>query len=202
MLNVELFENRLDRARETSQDPETLGIIASTLRNWNDRGDLLALNRINPWRVANENGLRLEQVAPEFIRGVKSQLFSLHWEVHCPHCNGIVNEYADLAEATEHSNCDMCAVDFPADFNERVEVSFSLAKDILSLHLPPVCEVNPALCTQAKPGLWTGRSRRANIGSFVRLHVLMEPCPSPAKRRMRFKRRRLFSSPIVFTSPR
>lgn len=145
MLNEELFENRLARAREASQDPETLTIIANTLRKWNAGGELLALNRINPWRVANENGLSLERVAPEFIRGVKSQLFSLHWEVHCPHCNGIVSEYADLAEATEHSNCAMCAVEFPADFNERVEVSFSLAKDILSLELPPVCEVNPAL---------------------------------------------------------
>lgn len=165
MLNEELFENRLARAREASQDPATLAIIANTLRDWNARGEFLALNRINPWRVANENGLSLERVAPEFIRGVKSQLFSLHWEVHCPHCNGVANEYADLADAHEHSSCGMCAVDFPADFNERVEVSFSLAKDILAFDFPPIGAVNPALepTDLLKGALGAGESKTVEL---------------------------------------
>jgi hypothetical protein len=60
----------------------------------------------------------------------------------------MVNDtFTSLKEVRSTTHCKMCNADYTADFHQRVEVSFSLAKDIETLNLPPFCVPPPSIPT-------------------------------------------------------
>ncbi len=142
-MNKELFRERLEslNQRDGGADKEAVRAIEEALPTWLEEGDLLRVLRINPHDVAARAKLEPGRVIPEFLHGVSVQLFDFHWDVHCPHCNMITSEWHDLNEAAGMSSCPMCEVDFDVDFMTRVEVTFSLTRDILDVAVPPMCEV-------------------------------------------------------------
>lgn len=149
MLNEELLEDKLRSHRGRGDvDRQAIDAIADAARGWIATGDLIKVHRMNPYDVSAVSGIDVERIVPEFLHGVRGHLFDLHWDVHCPHCNGITEEYHSLADAGAAGSCPMCDVEFDVDFVERVEVSFSFTREILDLQLPPVCEVPESLNAQ------------------------------------------------------
>ncbi|MCR9142189.1 MAG: adenylate/guanylate cyclase domain-containing protein [bacterium] len=148
-MNQQLFEQKISELKSRrgadSASVEAVDAIAATARTWLESGDLIKIHRINPHQVQEQSGVPVARLVPEFLHGVRAQLFDLHWDVHCPHCNGITQEYGNLSEAGEPGECLMCEVEFDVDFIRRVEVTFSLNKEILDLNLPPVCAVPDSL---------------------------------------------------------
>lgn len=145
-MNLELIKQKTQalKARKGA-DSEAIESIVASARHWFESGDLIKIHRINPHTVEARTGVPVSRLVPEFLHGVRGHLFDLHWDVHCPHCNGITQEYDNLSEAGEPGECPMCEVEFDVDFIQRVEVTFSLNKEILDLNLPPVCAVPDSL---------------------------------------------------------
>jgi class 3 adenylate cyclase len=120
-------------------------VALEAIKNWLLQSSLLQRLRINPYYIAANSGCHVEKITSEFLYGVKAGVFDLHWDVHCPHCNMITAEFNDLGNASALSFCQMCEHSFEVDFLERVEVTFSLNKEIEDPKLSPVCAPPPIL---------------------------------------------------------
>ena len=141
-MKIELLIKRIEKLKKRSAANTT---AIDAIQNWLNNSNLLQRLRINPYSVANDSGLEVKAIISEFLYGVKAGLFDLHWDVHCPHCNMITAEFNDLADASALSFCEMCERDFEVDFLDRVEVTFSLNKEIEDPKLSPVCAPPPVL---------------------------------------------------------
>jgi class 3 adenylate cyclase len=53
-------------------------------------------------------------------------LFELRWELMCPTCQVAKAEAQGLAELPMRFHCDTCGIDYDADFDQRVELRFSV----------------------------------------------------------------------------
>ncbi|WP_228062005.1 adenylate/guanylate cyclase domain-containing protein [Coleofasciculus sp. LEGE 07081] len=120
-------------------------VTIDAIKKWLFQSTLLQRLRINPYYIAEDSDCNVEKIISELLYGVKAGVFDLHWDVHCPHCNMITAEFNNLGNASALSFCQMCARSFEIDFLERVEVTFSLNKEIEDPKISPVCAPPPIL---------------------------------------------------------
>lgn len=135
---IQVIENLKARTGASS-------VAVEAIKNWLFKSTLLQRLRINPHYIAANSGCHVEEITSEFLYGVKAGVFDLHWDVHCPHCNMITAEFNNLENASALSFCQMCERSFEVDFLERVEVTFSLNKEIEDPKLSPICAPPPIL---------------------------------------------------------
>ena len=139
-MNTNLFLQKLETLK---QRPESHLPAIEAIQHWIlEFADTLPKQRINPVKVATYANLSTVQVIPEFLYGVLNGVFDLNWEVHCPHCFGISDNYQHLSKAVGQSFCKGCEKEFHADFAQRVDVTFSLNKEIDDRQFTPVCTQN------------------------------------------------------------
>lgn len=141
-MNIELLSKQIESLKARA-GVNTIAI--DKIKEWLLQSNLLQRLRINPHHIADAYSLKVEEITSEFLYGVKAGVFDLHWDVHCPHCNMITADFKNLAETSALSFCEMCERSFEVDFLDRVEVTFSLNKEIEDPKLSPVCAPPPIL---------------------------------------------------------
>lgn len=102
------------------------GPLAAPLSQWFDGAALTQLFRMNLRLIAQELSLPLKDILSSFLKGVKNGAFTLAWEYHCPHCNGIPDFKHRFDELSSGSFCPLCNVDFRNSLDKNVEVTFTL----------------------------------------------------------------------------
>ncbi|NJK74633.1 MAG: hypothetical protein HC942_11815 [Microcoleus sp. SU_5_6] len=141
-MKIELLEEKIAQLKKR---PGASGGTLDRIENWLKGSHVLQRLRINPYYVAGDLVKNVKRITAEFLHGVKAGVFDLHWDIHCPHCNMIADEFKDLADTSEMSFCPMCEREFKIDLLDRVEVTFSLNKEIEDPQLRPVCSPPPVL---------------------------------------------------------
>jgi class 3 adenylate cyclase len=141
-MNIELLKEKLEQLKKR---PNSSKGTIDQIEKWLLGSHVLQRLRINPYYVAGDTVKNIKRITSEFLHGVKAGAFDLHWDIHCPHCNMITDEFNDLADTSEMSFCPMCERDFKIDLLDRVEVTFSLNKEIDDPQLRPVCAPPPVL---------------------------------------------------------
>jgi class 3 adenylate cyclase len=137
MMNTHLFLQKLEALKKR---PEGYLPAIEAIQHWVlEFADTLPKQRISPVKVAMYANLSVVQVIPEFLHGVLGGIFDLNWEVHCPHCFGISDNYQHLSKAVSQSFCKGCEKEFQADFAQWVDVTFSLNKEIDDRKFTPEC---------------------------------------------------------------
>nr|WP_228057603.1 adenylate/guanylate cyclase domain-containing protein [Tychonema sp. LEGE 07203] len=145
IVNIELLKENLEQLKKR---PNSSKGTIDQIENWLTGSHILQRLRINPYYVAGDTVKNIKRITSEFLHGVKAGTFDLHWDIHCPHCNMITEEFKDLAGASEISFCPMCDREFNIDLLDRVEVTFSLNKEIEDPKLRPVCAPPPVIQNQ------------------------------------------------------
>jgi hypothetical protein len=141
-MNIELLKEKL---KQLKKRPNSSKGTIDQIEKWLIGSHILQRLRINPYYVAGDTVKNVKRITSEFLHGVNAGAFDLHWDIHCPHCNMIAEEFKDLADASEMSFCPMCDREFKIDLLDRVEVTFSLNKEIEDPQLRPVCSPPPVL---------------------------------------------------------
>ena len=141
-MNIELLKEKFELLKKR---PNSSKGTIDQIEKWLLASHVLQRLRINPYYVAGDTVKNIKRITSEFLHGVKAGAFDLHWDIHCPHCNMITDEFKDLADTSEMSFCPMCERDFKIDLLDRVEVTFSLNKEIEDPKLRPVCAPPPVL---------------------------------------------------------
>ena len=152
-MNTHLFLQKLETLKKR---PSAFLPAIEAIQHWVlEFSDTLPRQRISPVKVATYANLSVEQVVPEFLYAVSEGLFDLNWEVHCPHCYGISNNYQHLSNAVGQSYCNGCEKKFQVDFALWVDATFSLNKEIDERQFIPTCSktLPPASKSPNLPGL-------------------------------------------------
>ncbi|HNY10662.1 MAG TPA: DUF5939 domain-containing protein [Candidatus Wallbacteria bacterium] len=86
--------------------------------------------KINAFRVAFDAGVENSDMLRAFLYATKLGLFDLNWDIHCPSCHGIPDYHKHLMGLKKTAHCDLCAINWDLDFEEQVEVTFTVNPDI------------------------------------------------------------------------
>jgi class 3 adenylate cyclase len=82
--------------------------------------------RMQPYALAETWHSAPREVLRLFLYATKIGLLTLKWEMMCPNCRVPKAEYDSLRSLETRYHCDLCGVDFEADFERYVELRFSV----------------------------------------------------------------------------
>lgn len=84
------------------------------------------LTSIRPFALADLWGADRLEMLKLFLHAATAGLFELRWELMCPTCRVPKAEADTLARLPVQVHCDTCGISYDADFDQRVELRFSV----------------------------------------------------------------------------
>jgi len=122
----EYLERIMERLRSAPVQPELLPLLRERITSGDDdqvlgvRANALAAS----WGADPFEVLRL------LLHATRAGLFELRWELMCPNCRIPKDERRSLADIPMSFHCDTCGIDYATDFDQRVELRFSVHESV------------------------------------------------------------------------
>jgi adenylate cyclase len=88
------------------------------------RADDLSIQRMRPYALADGWSLPRRTVLEGFLRATRTGMLNMYWDLLCPECRGVAEDYARLGDVNAKVHCNTCQIDFHANFDQNVEVIF------------------------------------------------------------------------------
>ena len=98
--------------------------LVEQLRNFIATADDLAAARIRPYVLADEWRADRRTTLQLFLHATRAGLLDFSWDLVCPHCRGAKASQSSLGGVKAAAHCDSCNVDFIANFDQSVELTF------------------------------------------------------------------------------
>lgn len=90
---------------------------------------------------------RADVSSTEMVRtacfATRSGLLRLRWDIRCPNCRQRTESHTELRNLREGAHCEMCNLDFTANFEESVEAVFSPHEAVRVVSEDEFCPVGP-----------------------------------------------------------
>jgi adenylate cyclase len=99
-------------------------VILDNLYDFLHRADDLSIQRMRPYALADGWSLNRRNVLEAFLRATRIGMLDMYWDLLCPECRGVAEDYARLGEINAKAHCNTCQIDFTANFDHNVEVIF------------------------------------------------------------------------------
>jgi adenylate cyclase len=116
------LSQRLARLAGAPVRPELVALLAERIREGSE--DQLAGMR--PFALADRWGADRLDVLRLFLHATRAGLTELSWELMCPTCRVPKAEAGTLAKLPVQFHCDTCGIAYDLDFDQRVELRFSV----------------------------------------------------------------------------
>jgi adenylate cyclase len=87
--------------------------------------DDLATARMRPYALADQWNTDRRETLKLFLHATRGGLLDFSWDLVCPHCRGAKVATPSLSGVSPQAHCDSCNVDFTANFDQSVELTFS-----------------------------------------------------------------------------
>ncbi len=117
--------------------------IVSRLVNVIEHADEIALARMRPYGLAEIWGLPRRAVLEHFLLATRIGLLELEWDVLCPLCRNPKQVGSTLSEIGQAVHCDVCNIDFSANFERSVELTFHPNPAIRETQASEFCIAGP-----------------------------------------------------------
>ncbi len=98
--------------------------ILNQLYKFLHRADDLSIQRMRPYALADGWGASRRAVLEAFLRATRVGMLDLYWDLLCPECRGVAEDYARLNDVHANAHCNTCQIDFRVNFDHNVEVIF------------------------------------------------------------------------------
>ncbi len=102
------------------------------------------LHRIRIRPIARRWKVPEEDLLLAFLHATRAGLFTLSWDVLCPHCRGVRRETLRLGEIPRRGTCEVCEIDFDATGINSLEVTFHVHPSLRSVEKKMYCAAEPA----------------------------------------------------------
>jgi class 3 adenylate cyclase len=89
------------------------------------RADDLAAARLRPYACADEWRTERGETLKLFLHATRAGLLDFSWDLVCPHCRGAKARQTTLGALKPQAHCNSCHVDFVANFDQSVELTFT-----------------------------------------------------------------------------
>lgn len=169
--------DRLQRARTELATHFPADLVAKLVEVVT-RGDDLTVHRIRPYVLAGSWHERRRTVLNLCLHATRAGILDLQWDVLCPLCRGAKQTADTLRGISQPVHCDACNIDFNANFEQQVELTFRPNPAIRPVGAVAYCvggpQVTPHIVAQAMvaPGtihefevkLEAGKYRKRGVG--------------------------------------
>lgn len=134
---------RLDAAVRSAQDdggdPEALARLARLLSH----GEETVLMRLRPYALARDWGLARAAVLEACLRLARAGMLDLRWDLVCPLCRGAKAVAPRLDGLPAEVHCESCMIDYQAEFDRSVELSFKPSAALRAVEQREYCIGGP-----------------------------------------------------------
>lgn len=108
------------------------------------QGDDLALSHLRPYALADEWGVARRDVLELALMATRVGLLDFQWEVLCPLCRGASDRvHNHLSEMSTSVHCTTCNIDFQADTEHSIELTFAPNPSIRPVERVEFCVAGP-----------------------------------------------------------
>jgi len=109
--------------KETEQSAEAK-LVIDKLIDLISTADDFAVARIRPYQLADNWSVPRRSVLETCLRATRVGLLDLRWDLLCPMCRGAQDVGPTLKNLPEDGHCSTCKIDFTANFDRFVELTF------------------------------------------------------------------------------
>jgi class 3 adenylate cyclase len=99
------------------------------------------------------------------LQATRSGLLELRWELLCPRCRGTAVDDTSLDAVGRTIHCETCRIDFSADFERSVEVTFRPTPAIRVVQPVEFCVGGPQLTPHVVAQQLVAAGERRNVGA-------------------------------------
>ncbi|MBF6611504.1 MAG: adenylate/guanylate cyclase domain-containing protein [Chloroflexi bacterium] len=135
--------SRLQRLRSKllneGANPSLADLLIETLL----KADDVTLARLRPYALADHWKVKRKDVLELCLLATRAGLLDLRWDIICPLCRGAKSSSSTLNEAKTQIHCDSCKLDFTADFDRLIELTFRPNPAVREVHLRDYCVGGP-----------------------------------------------------------
>jgi class 3 adenylate cyclase len=121
-VNRALLQRRLGELAGAPVRPELIPLLKERILEGSDD----QLTGIRPFALASLWDASRLDVLRLFLHATSAGLFELRWELMCPTCRVPKAEAGSLAQLPVRFHCDTCGIAYDSDFDQRVELRFSV----------------------------------------------------------------------------
>jgi len=108
-----------------------------------ERADDLSLARLRPYALADDWGARRRAVLELCLLATRAGLLELSWDLLCPLCRGAKQRSETLGDIHPEIHCETCNIDFTANFERSVELTFRPNPAVRALESREFCIGGP-----------------------------------------------------------
>jgi class 3 adenylate cyclase len=134
-LGEKLF-GETDRSEEARHVVDRLIALIAT-------ADDFAVARIRPYQLADSWTLSRRLVLEICLRATRVGLLDLRWDLLCPMCRGAKDTGSSLKNIPSDGHCSSCKIDFTANFDRYVELTFKPNPAIRRVEVQEFCVGSP-----------------------------------------------------------
>ncbi len=138
-------KERLERAARALAEGGAPAAHVERLVETVARGDDLQLSRLRPYALAEEWGTSRREALELCLRATRAGLLELRWDLLCPLCRGAAESPSHLADLDRRVHCDSCEIDFDAELDRSVEVTFRPSLAIREVEAVEYCVGGPGV---------------------------------------------------------
>jgi class 3 adenylate cyclase len=136
---------RLDALRrellERTDEPELVARLVETV----ERGDSFVMARLRPYALADAWGVGRRKVLELCMLATRTGILDLQWDLLCPLCRGVKECGSTLEEMKQRAHCEVCNIDFAANFDRSVELTFRASPTLRRVEERTFCVGGPQL---------------------------------------------------------
>lgn len=105
---------------------------------------------IEPALLAKLWGADLDDVLRLLLYATKEGMLNLSWNLICPNCRVSKSEQSSLSDITEQFHCDLCGINYDANFDQYVELQFSVHPSVRKAYAEVYCVGGPMITPHVK----------------------------------------------------
>ncbi|KAA3605342.1 MAG: adenylate/guanylate cyclase domain-containing protein [Calditrichaeota bacterium] len=102
------------------KNPKIVEVLTNVLTN----SDEIFASKIQPYFIAAKWELNKKEVLEACLEATRIGLLDFQWNLLCPSCKGAKQSKLSLYEIDKEVHCDACNIDFEANFENSVEITF------------------------------------------------------------------------------
>jgi class 3 adenylate cyclase len=110
-----------------------------------EKADDFAMARLRPYALADAWAVPRRDVLELCLQATRAGLFDLRWDVLCPLCRGTKESGSTLEEMNQRAHCETCNIDFAANFDRSVELTFRASPTVRRVEERAFCVGGPQL---------------------------------------------------------
>ncbi len=150
VVNAARLELGRGRLRQFAVRPDLVDRLADHLCAADDP----EVVRMRPFALADRWGEPRLDVLRMFLYATRSGLLNLEWDVICPNCRGASAHTPTLSDLSGEAHCGSCNIRYDVNFDESVELRFSVSPDIRDAIDASFCIGGPANTRHVMAQLW------------------------------------------------